>query len=272
MGKVNERDGIAILQLIIFPFIFAAAIFIWNRAGWRVGSKIWRYPATLSLLRIAGSISTLIAIDHSSDNVLRAEFVCELIGIAPLLLCYIGIMRQIDIDQRIPPRPLVLVTVMAIVGLILGIAGVSTANVDVEVVNGKVKYIYNPGSLVQASMGIFIAVFVITVLMTAWLYLQLSSNLRRFQKKLFMASLFSAPFLLVRLVYSALGDWDSTDGRFSLFGGNSTIYLVMSVLEEIFAMIITMGLALSAVLESDFVRITRPGQHAVETEPKYNGV
>ena len=94
MGKLDEKDGIAILQLVIFPFIFVAAVLIWSRTGWRVGSKIWRYPVSFSLLRIAGSISTLISIDHSSSGVTRASNVCELIGIAPLLLTYIGILRQ----------------------------------------------------------------------------------------------------------------------------------------------------------------------------------
>lgn len=94
MGKLDEKDGIAILQLIIFPFILVAAVLIWSRSGWRIGSKIWRYPVTFSLLRIAGSICTLISIDHSSSGVTRATNVCELIGITPLLLTYIGIIRQ----------------------------------------------------------------------------------------------------------------------------------------------------------------------------------
>ncbi|KNG87064.1 hypothetical protein ANOM_005686 [Aspergillus nomiae NRRL 13137] len=273
MGKLDERDGIAILQLIIFPFILAAAIFIWNRAGWRVGRKIWRYPVTLSLLRIAGSISTMIAIDHRSTGVTRAENVCELIGLAPLLLTYIGILRQIDTEKRIPRRPLTLVTVLAFVGLILGIAGVSTANVTYTKVDGHWTYTYHPGALVKASMGIFIAVFVITILMTGWLFFQLCFTLRRFQTKLFLATAFSTPFLVVRLVYSALGDYDSDDERFSLIKGNATIYLCMAVLEEIAAMAITMALSMSAVLEKDFVKLRRPEQEPeVGTEPKYNSV
>ena len=94
MGKVTYSDGIAILQLVIFPFILGAAIFIWSRTGLRVGSKIWRYPVTLSLIRIAGSIASLLTINHDSYNVEVAVAVCELIGIAPLLLTYIGILRQ----------------------------------------------------------------------------------------------------------------------------------------------------------------------------------
>lgn len=93
-GTLTYHDGIAILQLIIFPFIAAAALFIWNRTGWRVGSKIWRYPFTFSLIRIAGSISSLLTINHDSKNVVIAMVVCALIGLAPLLLSYVGILKQ----------------------------------------------------------------------------------------------------------------------------------------------------------------------------------
>lgn len=94
MGAVTYRDGIAILQLIVFPFVVAAALFIWKRTGWRIGSKIWRFAVTLGLIRIAGSICSLLTISHDSYNVEVAVAVCELIGIAPLLLTYVGILRQ----------------------------------------------------------------------------------------------------------------------------------------------------------------------------------
>jgi hypothetical protein len=94
MGKITYRDGIAILQLIIFPIILVAAIFIWKRSGWRVGSKIWRFPVTLSLIRIAGSISSLLSINNNSYNIKVAEAVCQLIGLAPLLLTFTGLLRQ----------------------------------------------------------------------------------------------------------------------------------------------------------------------------------
>lgn len=94
MGKVDYRAGIAILQLIVFPFILAAGLFIWKHSGWRVSLRIWIRAVTLSLIRIAGSIAAMIKIDHASKQVYTAEVVCELIGIAPLLLIYIGILQQ----------------------------------------------------------------------------------------------------------------------------------------------------------------------------------
>lgn len=176
-----------------------------------------------------------------------------------------------------PPRPLALVTILGFVGLILGIAGVSTANVTYAMVDGHLTYTYHPGALVKASMAIFIAVFVITILMTGWLFFQLLPNLmRRFQKKLFLATTLSVPFLAARLVYSALGDYDSSDTRFSLFKGSATIYLCMDVLEEIAAMAITMALGMSAVRDTDFVKVTLPEQvtqtQEARIDPKYTAV
>lgn len=94
MAAVTYRDGIAILQLIIFPVILVAGILIWKRVGWRAGGKTWRFVVTLSLLRIIGSICTLLTINNDEERIYIAAAVCELIGIAPLLLTYVGLMRQ----------------------------------------------------------------------------------------------------------------------------------------------------------------------------------
>ncbi|RAK79045.1 uncharacterized protein BO72DRAFT_526168 [Aspergillus fijiensis CBS 313.89] len=253
MGTVTYRDGIAILQLVVFPFILVAAIFIWKRTGWRIGSKIWRFAVTLSLIRIAGSIASLLTISHDSYNVEVAVAVCELIGIAPLLLTYVGLLRQIDTQQSLPPRFLNIVSLVCIIGLILGIAGVSSAD-D----NGS----YHVNSIVKASMGIFLAIFVLIVAIGAWLFVRLRPTMRAFQRKLFLAIACSCPLLIVRLVYSAMGDY-TTDTRFMVLVGSPTIYLCMDVLEEIFAMLITMVLGVSAVLEKDFVQLSPTERPAV---------
>lgn len=99
METITYWNGIAILQLIVFPIILIAAIFIWKRTGWRVGSKIWRYAVTLSLIRIAGSISSLLSISNDSHNIEVAVAVCQLIGLAPLLLTFIGLLRQMSVGD-----------------------------------------------------------------------------------------------------------------------------------------------------------------------------
>jgi hypothetical protein len=94
MGTVTYRDGIAILQLIVFPVLLVSALFIWKRTGWKAAGKTWRFVISLSLIRIIGSICTLLTINNATENIYIAEAVCELIGIAPLMLIYVGLLRQ----------------------------------------------------------------------------------------------------------------------------------------------------------------------------------
>lgn len=145
-------------------------------------------------------------------------------------------------ETKIPPRASLFITIIAIIALILGIAGVNTAD------DGNYK-----NGLTKAAMGIFLAVYVLLLAMAAWLWSQINRDLRQFQKKLFLAFALSMPFVAVRLVYSAISDYTDIP-RFQL-GRNETVYLCMSVLEEIFAMTITMVLAISAVRQKDFVKL-----------------
>lgn len=136
---------------------------------------------------------------------------------------------------------------MGIIGLILGIVGVSKAQSTI------------PGTLTKAAMGLFLAVYVITMVLNAWLFQSYSVAMLNYQKKLFLAIALSAPFLLVRLIYSALGDYTSSVhfSMQSLIENNHisvTVYLCMSVLEEIISMVIAMVFGVLAVLSSDFVK------------------
>lgn len=155
-------------------------------------------------------------------------------------------MNYSDYEQRMPPRRLALVTIVAIIGLILAIAGVSTAKTSA----GET---YKPGTMVKVAMAIFLVVFALTMLLSVWLFFALSSSLLRYQKKLFLAIALSAPFVLVRMIYSALSDY-TTIQAFEL-GANETVYLCMCVLEEIAASTIIIGLGVSAVLQPDFVKL-----------------
>ncbi|PCG98454.1 Hypothetical protein PENO1_057970 [Penicillium occitanis (nom. inval.)] len=241
MGEVTYHDGIAILQLVIFPLLLVIALRIWNRIGWRAGGKSWRFVVTLSLLRIAGSISTLLTINSSNERIFIAEAVCELIGIAPLILTYVGLLGQIDTEQNLNPRHLRLATLAGFIGLIIGIVGVCIIDTNKP---------FKPNSEMKVAMAIFIALFVVMILLTLVLALQLGNAMHKWQKKLFLAIVLGWPFLLVRLVYSAMADFRD-DQRFSIVNGSDTIYLCMDVLEEIVAMAICVVFGWSAVKEKE---------------------
>jgi hypothetical protein len=150
-------------------------------------------------------------------------------------------------NHKIHPRCLQIVAIICFIGLILGIAGVSSADDN--------EGTYHAGAIVQASMGIFIAVFIAIAVLTVWLFVQLRPAMRVFQKKLFLAITLSCPLLVIRLVYSAISDY-ADNRRFAVLEGDPTIYLCMNVLEEIVAMGLTMVLGVSAVRAEDFVQAT----------------
>ncbi|KAF3389151.1 hypothetical protein F1880_003341 [Penicillium rolfsii] len=248
MGTVTYRDGIAILQLIVFPVLLVTAIFIWKRTGWKAAGKTWRFVISLSLIRIVGSICTLLTISHPTDSIYVAVAVCELIGIAPLMLVYVGLLRQIDTEQRMHPKFLGAVGLACIVGLILGIVGISITDDNSST--------FHANAIVKAAMAVFLVIFAVDIAITGWLYSQLRTKLSIIQKKLFLGIVLSWPFLLVRLVYSAIGDF-TNDSRFVVLEGDPTTYLCMNVLEEIIAVSICVGFGLSTVLGRDPERQTQ---------------
>jgi uncharacterized membrane protein len=54
----------------------------------------------------------------------------------------------------------------------------------------------------------------------------------------------SAPFLLVRIHYSVFM-WFSHNNDFSLFNGNVTVQLVMSVLEEVVVVVVCLAIGMT---------------------------
>jgi uncharacterized membrane protein len=148
-----------------------------------------------------------------------------------------------DTNNVIPPRAVRLTTLLGFIGLIIGIAGVSITNSNA---NGP----YRPNDEVKAAMGLFLAVFVITTLMMLRVAIYYRLDIKKWQKKLLLATFLSWPFLLVRLIYSALGDF-TTMHDFSIFDGNTTVYLCMDVLMEIAAMAICVAFGLSATPDFD---------------------
>lgn len=138
------------------------------------------------------------------------------------------------------PKFLSLVALTCFVGLILGIAGISITDDNSDT--------FHANSIVMAAMAVFLAIFVVDIAITSWLYSQLRSRLSSFQKKLFLAIVLSWPFLLIRLIYSAISDF-TDNSRFAILIGDPTIYLCMDVLEEIIAVSLCVGFGMSAALE-----------------------
>ena len=124
------------------------------------------------------------------------------------------------------------------VGLILSIIGGVNAGEDF----GKTG-IYKTQGLSKAGLGLFIAAFVILCLITATL-VQSIRHAEEGEKRILLAVAVSLPFLLVRLVYSALAVF-ANKRSFSLFYGDVSILLFMALLEEVIVVVIYEGVGLT---------------------------
>jgi hypothetical protein len=83
---VTYREGLSIFQLLVFIPCLVAASYLWKRDGFSPGSAAWRFASTLSMVRVTGSISTLIAISHYSSVLGTFIVVSQVIGTPPLAL------------------------------------------------------------------------------------------------------------------------------------------------------------------------------------------
>jgi cytochrome c oxidase subunit IV len=129
-----------------------------------------------------------------------------------------------------------LLHILSLIALTLGIAGVSTSSNSDN---------YHSSGLVKAAIIIFLVVFAGLVVCIAYMTIRWSQLSTRDQRKAVIALWISVPFLLVRLLYSTIADLSNDTTMFSEIDGNSTVYLCMSVLEEIIVAAVHVGFGLT---------------------------
>lgn len=99
--------------------------------------------------------------------------------------------------------------------------------------------------MMQAGIIIFLIVFVIMCAI-ALMTLMSVSSVPSGAKRILFGVLVALPFIFVRIIYSILADFLNNSSTFSLFGGNVTVQLCMSIIEEIIVTIVYIGVGLAA--------------------------
>lgn len=136
--------------------------------------------------------------------------------------------------------------VVAIVGITANMSAEGLAHPDVKAKIGMILYLVAGGQL---------------CLMVALLAMH-QGSIQSGEKRCVLAVAISTPFLLVRLVYATL-IWFLHDSTFSMIGGNVTVQLVMSVLEEFAIVIVCLGVGLT-------LRVRRR-ENRTQSEPASTG-
>lgn len=91
---VSYRTAITIVQFIFFVPSAVYAIWLCFHYGFKAAG-IWRFIATLSLLRVAGGISYFVSLTNPGLNVIVSVVVCELSGLAPLMLVCVALIGRV---------------------------------------------------------------------------------------------------------------------------------------------------------------------------------
>lgn len=118
--------------------------------------------------------------------------------------------------------------VISIVGITANMSEEGLAHPDIKAKIGMILYLVAGGQL---------------CLMTAFMAMQ-KDTIQRGERRTVLAVAIATPFILVRLAYAAL-IWFLHDSTFSMIGGNVTVQLVMSVLEEFAVVIICLGVGIT---------------------------
>ncbi|CAK7269732.1 hypothetical protein SEPCBS119000_003716 [Sporothrix epigloea] len=221
-------NKISILQLAFFvPSLIVAGILSY-RHGFRRSSG-WIYLVILSLMRIIGASMELATIS-SPDNTSIAigAQILQNIGLSPLILMLLGLVTRSYLAMSEKNRPslpnariLRLLQLAVIVGLILSIVGgINTGNqVSKELVDGS-PISYTIADESKAGTALMIVGYALLVLSAVALLLRIGS-LPQGEKRLLIAVFVALPFVFVRLLYSALSIFDTSNANFHQFGGST---------------------------------------------------
>ncbi|KAK4902278.1 hypothetical protein LTR27_001181 [Elasticomyces elasticus] len=234
MGNVTYTDGIAIWKVIYyFPALFAS-IYICCRHGF-LKSSGWMFLVTFCLTRIIGSCAQLATISHPNSSTAETiALICAFMGTSPLLLSSLGLISRIYYDiltkmwsMLFQLCALKIVQMPAVIGFILCIVGATSASDP-----SKVEH----QAMVQAGIILYCVVLLMLVILTfiAVLY---RSKMPASEIILIRAVVAALPLIAIHLLYSLIATFGHLHA-FSATTDSPTVSLFMSVIEEMFVVVI----------------------------------
>ncbi|KAI0395358.1 hypothetical protein F5Y17DRAFT_204816 [Xylariaceae sp. FL0594] len=253
---LTEHNNISIAQVVLYVPALAVAIFLCVKHGFG-RSAGWLYLVIFSLSRILGASLQLATIaDPGNLSLYFGSLTLQNIGISPLTLTLLALVNRVlaSIENRsgssgtiVNPRVLRLGQIVVLVGLILTSIGGSNSGTGYASTG-----VYAVSALTQAGLGLTIAGFALVVLATAVIVLGGHvSSVEDGEKRVVLAVALSAPFLLVRILYSAIGVYgygannNKSLSAFSPFAGDVNVLLGMAVIEEIIVVFVIEAVGLT---------------------------
>jgi hypothetical protein len=97
---LDSHGGLAVAVLIYYAILIWPAIYVCVRHGF--GRHLgWFYLVTLPIVRIVGASCQIAAEQKPSVGLYTAAAICNGIGLVPLLLTWMGMLKRVY-DSQIP--------------------------------------------------------------------------------------------------------------------------------------------------------------------------
>lgn len=228
---ITERDAIAIAEVVFYVPALIIAIILAVRHGFHQSSG-WRFLLTFALARLIQSCLQLGTVaDPKNESLYIGVFILLTVAILPLELCTLGLLSRLITNINrvqttlVTPRHIQLIELITTVGLVLGIVGGYTSGTNY----GNTGH-YDVASTTKGSIALFIVAFAAILAITVSLIPAISAA-EGGERRILLAVGISLPFLLVRILYSAIETF-ANPPKFSLLGGSDTVLLCMALLEE----------------------------------------
>ncbi|KAI1190196.1 hypothetical protein F5B17DRAFT_388457 [Nemania serpens] len=259
---LTEHNNISIAQIVVFLPALAVAIFLCIRHGFGRNAG-WLLLVIFSLARIIGASLQLATISQPTNlSLYFGALTLQGIGLSNLIIVLLALINRVvtSIEKArsavINPRVLRAGQVVVLVALILGAVGNSNSGTQYAQTG---VFVVSP--LTQAGTALTIAGFVLVVFAT----LAVGKNVAHAEpgeKRIVGAVALSLPFLLVRIIYSAVGTYQP-NSAFNSRTGDVNIFLGTAVIEEIIIVFIleAMGVTLNVL----------PKQETAATESSFLG-
>lgn len=238
------REILYAIELVFWLPALCVAIYVTNKHGW--GKSLgWISLVILSIFRLIGATTGIVAIYEPSTGVIEASVIANGVGLISLVVALRGLISRVNMNMyehkimtplrsKILHLPVIAAIVLSITGAI-GITGSHPSE-------AKLHF--------QIAIGLLTGVYLVVIFITLW-----TAHYKRFvldrEQTLLRASLISIPFISIRLLYSWLSAFLPDSYPFSMMAEDDTAVIIralMQVLEEcvVTGMFLGAGLTVAA--------------------------
>jgi hypothetical protein len=91
---LDQHGGLDVAVLIFYSILIFPAVFVCTRQGFGRHAG-WLYLVSLPLVRILGAACYIAALQNPSTALFTVAAICNGIGLVPLLLALMGLMKRV---------------------------------------------------------------------------------------------------------------------------------------------------------------------------------